>query len=276
MAAKERTRVLLRRVGDLPDDSFDIAETALLLGSLDRPGVALNRYRDHLNRMAEDLDRSASGLDTLDGRVEALNRTVFEAYGYEGDRRTYDDLQNANIIRVIDRRRGLPVALGILMIAAARVQGWDISGLRFPGHFLLRMEYRGRRVILDPFEFGAEKNAAELRSLLRAQGDEEAALSPAHYESASDREVLVRLQNNIKLRQVQRGDNLAAATTLETMLWMAPGDKNLWREKALLSAQLGRIDSAVTALEEYIARETLDGPRHDAALLLQKLRGQNA
>jgi hypothetical protein len=60
------------------------------------------------------------------------------------------------------------------------------------------------------------------------------------------------------------------------MLLIAPNDKTLWREKALLAAQLGRVDSAVSALQEYIARETLDGPRHDAALLLQKLRGQNA
>jgi len=276
VAAKETIRNLLHRVGETPDDELDIAETALLLGSLDRPGVGLARYRDHLKLLADDLARAAAVADTLDRRTEALNRTVFDAYGYEGDRRTYDDLQNANLIRVIDRRRGLPVALGILMIDAARAQGWQISGLRFPGHFLLRMEFQGQRVILDPFERGATRPAADLRSLLRAQGDDEAELSPSHYETASDREILVRLQNSIRLRQMQRSDNLAAATTLETMLWMAPGDKNLWREKALLSAQLGRIDSAVTALEEYIARETLDGPRHDAALLLQKLRRQNA
>jgi len=267
---------LLRRAGEAPDREIDIAETALLLASLDRPGVSLGRYRDHLNLLADDLAKAATGAESLDERVTALNDAIFTAYGYEGDRRTYDDLQNANLIRVIDRRRGLPVALGILMIHAARAQGWEIAGLRFPGHFLLRMDHRGQRAILDPYEHGAPKAAADLRALLRAQGDDEAELQPEQYEAASNREVLVRLQNNIKLRQTQRGDNLAAATTLETMLYIAPQDKNLWREKALLAAQLGRIDGAVAALEEYILRETLDGPRHDAALLLQKLRGQEA
>lgn len=276
MAGKGKIQALLRRVGETPDQEIDIAGTALLLASLDRPGVSLGRYQDHLNLVADDLEKAATGLNSLDERVAALNGAIFTAYGYEGDRRTYDDLQNANLIRVIDRRRGLPVALGILMIRAARAQGWDIAGLRFPGHFLLRMDHRGQRAILDPFEKGKPKAAADLRALLRTQGDEAAELLPEHYEAASDREVLVRLQNNIKLRQTQRGDNLAAATTLETMLWIAPQDKHLWREKALLAAQLGRIDGAVTALEEYISRETLDGPRHDAALLLQKLRGQEA
>ena len=274
MAGRDKARTLLRRLGESPDEDIDIAEAALLLASLDRPGVALGRYRDHLKLIAADLAKAAHGLDTLEQRVTALNDTIFVTYGYEGDRRTYDDLQNANLIRVIDRRRGLPVALGIVMIDAARAQGWDVAGLRFPGHFLLRMEHRGQRAILDPFDGGRRRTAADLRALLRAQGNEDAELRPAHHEIAGDREVLVRLQNNIKLRQTQRGDNMAAAATLDRMLWIAPQDKHLWREKALLAAQLGRIDGAVEALEEYIERETLDGPRHDAALLLQKLRGQ--
>ena len=276
MAGTGKIQALLRRVGESPDQEIDIAGTALLLASLDRPGVSLDRYHDHLDLIAGDLAKAANGLNSLNEKVAALNQAMFAAYGYEGDRRTYDDLQNANLIRVIDRRRGLPVALGILMIHAARAQGWDMSGLCFPGHFLLRLDHQGQRAILDPFEQGKPKTAADLRALLRTQGDEAAELHPEHYEAASDREVLVRLQNNIKLRQTLRGDSLAAATTLETMLLIAPQDKRLWREKALLAAQLGRIDGAVAALEEYISREKLDGPRHDAALLLQKLRGQEA
>jgi len=275
MAANGRTETALRQFGKAPDDEIDIAEGALLLAALDRPGVALQRYRNHLALLAEDLRKSAAHTDSLEGWIAALNEIVFVAYGYEGDRRTYDDLQNANLMRVIDRRRGLPVALGILCIHAARAQGWDIAGLNFPGQFLLRMDHLGRRAILDPFASGTTLTASDLRGLLKGQGDDEAELKAEHYEAVADRDILVRLQNNIRLRQSQRGDNKAAAVTLERMLWIAPGDKGLWREKALLDAQLGRIDNAVAALEEYISRETLDGPRHDAALLLQKLRGHS-
>ncbi len=273
MTVAATVEALLRGYGARPDSPIDLAEAALSLASLDRPGVSLARYRDHFRLLAADV--AGYGAGSLDERVAALRTVMFESYGYTGDRRTYDDLQNANLIRVIDRRRGLPVALGILMIHAARAQGWDLVGLRFPGHFLLRMEHRGQRAILDPFEGGARLTAADLRALLRAQGDEAAELEPAHYQTASDREVLLRLQNNIKMRQSQRGNNSDAAETLERMLWLAPEDKGLWREKAVLATQLGRIEGAVEALEQYIARETLDGPRHDAALLLQKLRGHN-
>ena len=113
MAGKKKIETLLRQTGEIPDQEIDIAETALLLASLDRPGVALGRYRDHLGLIANDLAKAATGMEALDDRVAALNDAIFSAYGYEGDRRTYDDLQNANLIRVIDRRRGLPVALPV-------------------------------------------------------------------------------------------------------------------------------------------------------------------
>jgi regulator of sirC expression with transglutaminase-like and TPR domain len=265
----------LRRVGTDRKDRIDVAGTALVLAGLDRPAVPLARYRDHLGLLADDLRSVAAGADSLEARIAALGDVVFGAYGYRADRRTYDDLQNANLMRVIDRRCGLPVALGILCIHAVRAQGWEMAGLNFPGHFLLRIEHLGQRAILDPYRKCAPQSASDLRALLKSQGDDEAELLPEHYETVPDRQVLVRLQNNIRLRQTQRGDKQAAAGTLERMLWVAPDDKSLWREKALLDAQLGRIDNAVAALEEYISRETLDGPRHDAALLLQRLLGQS-
>ncbi|UCH74985.1 MAG: transglutaminase family protein [Rhodospirillales bacterium] len=276
MKSGEDAETLLRRVGRDAANTIDIAGVALVLAGLDRPGVPLARYHDHLDLLAEDLRRASADAESIEARILAVREVLFAAYGYEGDRRTYDDLQNANLMRVIDRRRGLPVALGILCIHAARAQGWEIGGLAFPGHFLLRMDHLGQRAILDPFAKCAPQTASDLRALLKAQGDESAELRPEHHHAVSDRTVLVRLQNNIRLRQSRSGDQKAAARTLERMLWIAPDDKMMWREKALLDAQLGRIDTAVAALEEYISRETLDGPRHDAALLLQRLRGQSS
>lgn len=273
MTARDDAKAVLRRIGDDGDTPCDFAAAALALASIGRPGVSRDRYTEHFELLAADLGRAAAGATTLEDRITALNHVIYGTYGYQGDRRTYDDLQNANMMRVIDRRRGLPVALGILCIHTARAQGWAISGLRFPSHFLLRMEHAGRRTIVDPFEGGAERNASDLRDILKAQGDDAAALQPGHYENASDRDVLLRLQNNIRVRQAQSGDSRQAAKTIEVMLWMAPDDKDLWREKALLDTRIGHLDDAVAALEEYIQRETLDGPRHEAAILLQKLRG---
>ena len=140
-SGRDEIETALRRLGSQPDEAVDVAEAALLMAALDRPRVPLERYRHHLSLLTRDTADLAQGAGeaTLDGRIAALNAVIRERYGYSGDALTYDDPQNANLMRVIDRRKGLPVALGILYLHAARAQGWPAEGLNFPGHFLLRL-----------------------------------------------------------------------------------------------------------------------------------------
>ena len=272
-AARTDAETLLRQVGAGPDSGFDLAEAALALASLDRPRVGLDHYRHHLQDLAHDVASLADGSD-LNGCVGALNEIILERHGYEGDQLTYEDLQNANLMRVIDRRKGLPVALGILYIATARAQGWDSAGLAFPGHFLVRVEHGGARAIVDPFNEGRVCGADDLRDLLKAMHGAEAELTPEHYAAVSDREILLRLQNNIKLRLVQLDEAEKAAAVAETMLLFAPGVNALRREAGLLHAHAGNLQAATDALERFLEHETRDGPRHEIATLLQQIRNK--
>ncbi|MCG8648368.1 MAG: transglutaminase-like domain-containing protein, partial [Pirellulales bacterium] len=150
---------VLDHLGSLDDmDDFDPAIAAIAFASFDRPGVSTERYTAHLDELAASLiEADMDGLVDAALRAEHLQKVLAGEFGYFGDDLTYDDLQNANIMRVIDRRRGLPVALGILYIAAAQRAGWPAFGLNFPGHFLIRVDGGGGgegRAILDPFNGG--------------------------------------------------------------------------------------------------------------------------
>ena len=250
----------LRRIGEYREEPFDIGEAALLLGSFDRPGVPLERYRAHFDELAE-----AAGSP---GRLAAA---LGGEFGYTGDRATYDDLQNANLLRVIDRRRGLPVALGILYMAVGRRLGAHVEGLEFPGHFLIRVD---RAEIVDPFDGGAVRDPPALRQMLKAAYGSKAELEAAHFRTAADRSVLLRLQNNIRLRLARRRQFEAALDVLERMAWIAPDLAELMRERAMLEAALGRFKGAVESLERYIAMEPADGPRLEAAALIQRFRAR--
>ncbi|MYE00503.1 MAG: tetratricopeptide repeat protein [Alphaproteobacteria bacterium] len=250
----------LREIGASGEEPFDIGEAALLLGSFDRPGVPLDRYRGHFDELAK-----------AAGSPDRLAATLGGAFGYAGDRATYDDLQNANLLRVIDRRKGLPVALGILYIAAGRRLGAHVEGLDFPGHFLIRVD---RTAIVDPFEGGAQREPPALRQLLKAAYGPSAELETAHFRATADRGVLLRLQNNIRLRLARRREFEAALAVLERMTWIAPGLAELVRERAMLEAALGRFRGAVESLERYIAMEPADGARLEAAALIQRFRAR--
>ncbi|MGK9167839.1 transglutaminase-like domain-containing protein [Inquilinus limosus] len=261
---------ILDRAGAQPDDAIDLAEAALALAALDRPrGVGFDWYRRHLDQLVADVTREAERLPP----AEAMTAVLARRWGYAGDVDSYDDLQNANLMRVIDRRKGLPVTLGILYLHVARAQGWTMVGLNFPSHFLVRLDAGGARTILDPFHAGMSRGPGELRDLLKAVLDAGAELVPEHYEPVSDRDILLRLQNNLKVRHIRAGDFAKALAVIEAMRRFAPNHAPLLREAGILYARLGNMRAAIDALDRYVAAPgEPEIQRHEAAILLQSFR----
>lgn len=273
MTAVQRARDILCAAGAERDEDIDLGVAALALAALDRPGIGMGKYCDHLLELGGNVGaRMGAARPSLEDRCAALNQVILHANGYAGDTQTYDDIRNANMMYVIDRRLGLPVALGILYIQAARAQGWDVCGLNFPGHFLVRMENAGERAIIDPFNQGRLRDAAELRHLLKLSVGTEAELDPSCYEPVGNRDVLVRLQNNIKSRHLRAGNFEGAARIVDSMLMIAPDMAPLWREAGLIHARQGRLGAAVDALERYAAAAGSEAARHEAASLIDRLR----
>ena len=271
-------REQLVELGHQPDDAVPLSKAALLLSSLTHPGLDLDRYSQHFRILAEDVTKcyqdliQAGSEDTAQTRVMALKQVIADKYGYDGDKDSYNNLQNADMVCVIDQRKGLPIALAILTIEAGRAQNWDIDGLNFPGHFLLRLEYQGTRLIFDPFNEFTVLSAPDLRSLIKLVAGEEAELSSSFYQAASNRDILIRLQNNIKLRQVEAEDYEAALETVEVMRVFAPNEIRLLLDAGVLYARTGRKQDAINVLEEYIKNAPTPEDRYDADPLLQNLR----
>ena len=265
-------QAFLRDLAGLGEDRLPLGQAALALACLDRPRADPARYHRHLQVLAREVGE-VSAAEAVD-RAAALTSVILGRHRYEGDTQNYGDLQNANLMRVIDRRKGLPVALGILYIDAGRAQGWDMAGLAFPGHFLVRLHDHGERVILDPFHGGRVRQAAELRDLLKAIAGSEAELTAAHYADVSDRDVLLRLQNNLKLRLIESQQLEQALEVIEAMMLLAPDHALLWREAGLVNAELGNLRAAITALERCLVLGDDDLPQHHTAALLQELRAR--
>lgn len=271
LTRRREIEAALDEIGIGADAGIDLAEAALQLAAFDQPDLRLDSYRRHLAALARDVTAEKAA-ESCAARAAALNAVIVERWGYRGDSANYDDVANASLARVIDRRKGLPVALGILYIHAARALGWEMSGLNFPGHFLVRLE--GERIILDPFNGGQTLDAGDLRRLLKVAEGNDAELAPQHYESVSNRDILLRLQNNLRMRLFRSGDVRRAAEITRSMLRIAPGETALWREAGVLYAELGEIQPAISALERFLGSSGSDSERHQAAALLQTLRAR--
>ena len=266
-------REILKAIGQLEDDELDVADAALQLARVDAPGADWLAARAHLSELARDaagLGASVAADDGV-GQVRALARLIGEQYEYQGDAESYDDLANANLIRVIERRRGLPVALGVLWLHAAQAAGWVAYGVNFPGHFLIGFN-AGKTVIVDVFAGGRVMETRELRMLLRRVQGPKAELGPTVLEPMTSRDVLLRLQNNIMSRRLRAGAVEEALLCAEDMLAFAPDEASLWRECAALNQRLDRVAAAVICLERFLKLVPRGAVADDARAAMDELR----
>jgi regulator of sirC expression with transglutaminase-like and TPR domain len=252
----------LDAIGQLPDDEIDLADAAIQLARTELPQADWQGARAHLSTIARDICDLACDVASDDGpaKAAALAGLLAGRYGYRGDSETYDALENANLIRVIERRKGLPVALGILWLHAAQSAGWGAHGLDFPGHFVIALDGQPR-LVLDTFAGGQPLDVRALRALAKRVEGPKAELRIAALQPISTRSVLLRLQNNIKSRRLAAGALSEALACCEDMLRIAPGEPTLWRECAVINQRLDHVSAALTCLERFLALV----PKGDAA-----------
>ena len=269
------TAAELKRLHDLCADGvrIDLLQAGLTLSVLQRDApIDTVPLHQHVAAITADL---ADLVRRRGAQPQRLAEVIAAAYGYRGDNETYDDLQNADLARVLERRKGLPVALSIVYLHVARGQGWQAEGLGFPGHFLIRVEIEGARHVLDPFNDGQVVEAPELRSLLQRVLGPDANLAPEHFDAVPDRDVLLRLENNVRLRLAKREDWPGAARSLDRMLTIAPDRPELLFESGQINTRLDNRRAAIAAFERFLAT---DAAKADPALgqrasaLLQELR----
>ena len=276
-------RAALDAIGQMPDTEIDLAGAALQLARIDAPGADWEGAARHLSTLARDAVALGDVADAA-GRVQALAELIAGQHEYAGDTETYDDPDNANLIRVVERRRGLPVALGIIWLHCARAAGWEAHGIDFPGHFLLALEGAApankqrqptpQHVVLDVFAGGAPLDARQLRSLIKQVEGPGAELRPGLLAPMGSRAVLLRLQNNIKGRRLLADDLAGALDCVQDMLRIAPDAAALWREAALMHQRLDQVAAAVRCFEQFLALV----PKGDAAArvrsAMEELRGR--
>jgi regulator of sirC expression with transglutaminase-like and TPR domain len=247
---RARSRSTLEALGALPDEGIDIAKAALAFARIDLPEEDAGPAVLHLGTLMAEAARLPAG--GPEESALALRELLAVRHGYAGDSETYDDPANANLIRVIARRRGLPVALGVLWLHAAKAARIEAWGIDFPGHFLLGVggvaDEEGM-VAVDVFDGGTMRTRDELADLLRRVAGPGAVLGPEHLRRMTTRQVLLRLQNNLRLRRAAAGDLEGALVAAEDMLRLAPEAGPLWREAAVLAERLERPRAALAAWE---------------------------
>ncbi|MGH9374203.1 MAG: SirB1 family protein [Vicinamibacterales bacterium] len=248
----------LERAMNAPGE--DLAPAALAIARVEYPSLDAGGYLDALERMG---DAAATRVTRAGARgqdaIQVLNEYLYDEQRFTGNRQRYDDPRNSFLNEVLNRRTGIPISLAVVYLEIARRAGVHVSGVNFPGHFLLRaadeqarLQYGSDFLIVDPFHGGALLSEIDCREMLRQHVGAEAAFDRDLLTPATRHEIVVRMLVNLKRLYVRMRSFPQARFVADLLLTVDPSAVSELRDRGLLAYHLEDFGAALRDLENYL------------------------
>jgi len=214
-----------------PEAEVPLDRAALLLGEWDYGELDVARYTATLDQLAAEAEQARDELqDRSFASARAVTRVLFVERGFRGNADDYYDPRNSFLHEVLDRRVGIPITLSILYMEVARRIGLTVTGVGFPGHFLIRAYDGDRAVVIDPFNGGAVLGKDDLQALLTRVVGPDAKLEPSVLAPVSKPQILTRMLVNLAGVYGKRGDLFRSLEVLERLHLLDASNSKIERE----------------------------------------------
>jgi regulator of sirC expression with transglutaminase-like and TPR domain len=205
------------------DAQVDLAQAALMIAESEYPALDIPAYISALDRFGARARRAVNSAPG-DPPMATVLRVLYGDLGFHGNAGDYYDPRNSFLNDVLDRRTGIPITLGVVLIEVCRRVGIDASGVSYPGHFLVRSGTPSGAVFIDPFE-GVPLDEQELIAIYQRATGEDGPIDPRRLEPASRKQILLRMLNNLRSIYESRADQRRLQDVLLRMAVLAPSDE---------------------------------------------------
>jgi regulator of sirC expression with transglutaminase-like and TPR domain len=230
------------------DPSLDRVAATIALLDPDAPDEAA--MLGELDHLAAEATAAAAGGEAVDA-VDALMTHLFGTVGLAGATTTYYDPANSYLHRVLERRRGIPITLAVVVIEVGRRLGMQLSGVGMPGHFLVGDGPEPQRWF-DPFAGGRPLSRAGCRALF-AQLHSGAELDDEWLRPVGSVDIANRMLQNLRLIHLRAGDPSQLIPVLELRAELPVSTLADQVELATVLGRMGRHEAAA-AQRERLAR----------------------
>ena len=193
---RDEIRTRFAELAALPDAQIKLDEAALLIAAETEDDIEIPLYLQALDQLAHQFEHKFGSNVDLGISVNSLIEFIHVEEGFSGNVKNFYDPGNSYLNRVIDTRVGIPITLALVHIALGSRLDISVRGINFPGHFLIRYG-SDKHVIVDPFS-GRILSKPDCSNLLRQIAGEKAVLQDEYFEIASNKDVLIRILDNLK------------------------------------------------------------------------------
>jgi regulator of sirC expression with transglutaminase-like and TPR domain len=135
--------------------------------------------------------------------MQIMLQYVFRELRFRGDSKDYHNPENASLDRVIDRRKGLPIMLSVVVMFLARRLNLPFYGVNMPIHFMLMYKTHNQEILIDPFDSGSIVTYNQCCYFLKKNGIEP---RPEHLDKADEADILTRCIRNLMHSYAKSGN----------------------------------------------------------------------
>ncbi len=236
-----------------PESEIDLVRSWLLISRLEYPELDEAFCRNELERLSNRLKKKVSGLSDLRRIAEMMAFVLCEQEGFSGNTKDYYAPDNSCLNRVLNRKTGIPITLGLVYMEVGRRAGLDVRGIAAPGHFIAGVYGAGGRCLMDPFYRGVVLDENEFRRRVAVQHGGAGMFGPGLLDSAGPGAILVRLITDLKGIYIHMGENVKALQTVEWIIALNPDAAPEYRTRGCLYETLGVNELAVRDWVKYVS-----------------------
>ncbi len=243
------------------DSEFALFEAAVSLGQDAYPEMDVQSVLGEVDQLLARVRRRME----VDGRSDMgpvqklgiLNQFFYQELGFACNANDFYDPDNSLIHRLLESRRGIPIAMAVLWMELAQGLGLAVRGVGFPGHFLVKINLPMGQVILDPLtgkSLSREALSERLEPFRKRSGlvDELETPLGLYLQTAPPREIIARMLRNLKEIHKSQNDWTALLAVQERLVVLLPESWPEYRDRGLAHAELGHIEQALADLECYL------------------------
>ena len=238
----------MRPLFDEDFDAIELIEGALILNQAINPETQVTWVKQELQRLTQAAELALVHESNEQQRFESFLRLFYHEWGFQGDKEAYFDSANAFVDKVLERRKGIPVSLGAVLLFLGKKLGFPLNGVTFPTQFLLVLQWPGQNPLyVNPFN-GEYVSEHTLRAWLVGHRGPFVQLESKHLEVTDHPTVIGRWLALIKSALLREEQYALALHCTDLALRFVPDDPYEIRDRGFIYQQL---DCHQIALSDY-------------------------
>ena len=183
-------------IARMADKDIALDEAALVIASETQENLDVAAFVRRLDALAKKFETSTDRNTEFGISVASLIDFIHESEGFRGNDRDNFDPNDCYLNRVIETRQGTAISLALVHITLGQRLNIPVRGINFPGHFLIR--YGGEpHLVIDPFS-GRFLSEPDCATMLKQIAGPKAVLQQHYFDLASNKDILVRILENLK------------------------------------------------------------------------------